>query len=375
MLKEKIIVFLLLFALGSSLQASAQSVKKRVPDSVMERIYEQVKTPYKYGLVLVPADNAHKVDCPTVFRKSGKWYMTYIVYNGRGYETWLAGSSDLLHWNTLGRILSFSDTADWDNNQKAGYVSLEDDRWGGSYQLQRYRHQYWMSYFGGHSRGYEKGLLSIGIAFTKRSPTMPHEWKRLDHPVLRIKDKDVSWWDNHALYKSTVIWDKKKTTGYPFVMYYNANGDSVHKRGAERIGMAISKDMVHWKRFGKNPVLDHQQGITGDPDIQKIGRVWVMFYFGAFWKHTGGAFNRFACSYDLVHWTDWKGPNLIEPSKPYDEAFAHKSSVINYQGTVYHFYCAVDKSFQRGIAVATSRDMGTSVLHFVKPKQKKNKKR
>lgn len=366
MIRSKLIITLSLFLLlGSYGSSYAQSKTNGVPDSVMEHIYQKIKTPYKYGLILTPSGNSKGVDCPSVFRKGGKWYMTYIVYNGRGYETWLAKSKDLIHWNTLGRILSFSDTSDWDNNQKAGYVSLEDYRWGGSYKLQKYKHKYWMSYFGGHTRGYEAGMLSIGIAFTKKNPAKPHEWQRLNHPVLTIKDKDVRWWDNHALYKSTIIWDKAKTIGYPFVMYYNANGDSINKkRGAERIGMAVSNDMIHWKRFGKNPVLDHHVGITGDPYIQKIGKVWVMLYYGAFWPHTSGAFNRFACSYDMVHWTDWKGKNLIEPSEPYDEAFAHKSFVIKYKGIVYHFYCAVNKHFQRGIALATSVDLGKSNLHF-----------
>ena len=196
----------------------------------------------------------------------------------------------------------------------------------------------------------------------------------LENPVLSIKDKDDSWWDNKTLYKSTIIWDKSKSTGYPFVMYYNAKvKDTMNKKpDVERIGMAVSNDMVHWKRFGKNPVLDHHKGITGDPYIEKIGNIWVMFYFGAWWSPTNGAFNRFACSYDMIHWTDWKGNNLIEPSKSYDDVYAHKSSVIKYKGIVYHFYCAVNKTYQRGIAVATSKDLGNSRIHFVKaPKSKK----
>lgn len=354
----------------------AQSLPQQVPQKVMDDIYQQVKTPYKYGLVIAPADNHKKADCPTVFREGHRWYMTYILYNGRGYETWLAKSPDLLHWNTLGRVLSFSDTTDWDNNQKAGYAALEDFKWGGSYHLQKYDGKYWMSYFGGHSRGYEKGLLSISLAWTTGDPAVPHEWNRLGHPVLSATDTNVSWWDNHKLYKETVIWDKSKLTGYPFVMYYNANGDSLDKvRGAERIGMAVSNDMVHWKRYGKNPVLNHGPGITGDPWIQKIGKVYVMFYFGAFWKTgPGGVFNRFACSYDLVHWTDWTGPKLIQASEPFDNEFAHKSCVIKYKGIVYHFYCAVDKSQQRGIAVATSKDLGKSAVNFVAPPVKKKNK-
>jgi hypothetical protein len=178
----------------------------------------------------------------------------------------------------------------------------------------------------------------------------------------------VRWWENRKQFKSTVIWDKQKTTGYPFVMYYNANGDSaannVKTRWFERIGMAVSNDMVHWKRFGAGPVMHHPKGITGDAVLQKMGNLWVMFYFGAFWENRNGAFNRFACSYDLVHWTDWQGDNLVESSVPYDERFAHKSFVVKYNGVVYHFYCAVDKKDHRGIAVATSKDLGKSEVQF-----------
>src|SRR5581483_12116352 len=94
----------------------------------------------------------------------------------------------------------------WDANQKAGYVGLEDLTWGGSYQLQQYKGKYWMSYFGGNTRGYEAGTLSEGIAFTEKDPATPHEWQRLDHPILTPKDSNVSWWDDHTMYKSNLIW-------------------------------------------------------------------------------------------------------------------------------------------------------------------------
>jgi len=370
-----LLLFIAVLAFGSAFSQSSKSKTAKqvgVSDKVMNKIYNQIKTPYKYGLVIAPDDNSKKADCPTVFRKGNKWFMTYLLFNGRGYETWLAESKDLLHWKTQGRVLSFTGDNGWDMNQKAGYVALQDPIWGGSYQLQPYQHKYWMSYFGGKDKGYEKGLLSIGIAYTEKDPSVAHEWQRVDHSVLSSKDPDVSWWDNHTQYKETVIWDKALHTGHPFVMYYNANGDSLNKkRGAERIGMATSDDMVHWQRYGKDPVLNHNVGITGDPYLQKIGKVWVMFYFGAFWKNTSGAFNRFACSYDLVHWTEWKGANLIESSEPYDMLFAHKSCVIKYKGVVYHFYCAVDKADQRGIAVATSKKMGKSAVNFVAPPEKK----
>lgn len=341
----------------------------QLPDSVMQKIYNEVKTPYKYGLVVVPENDSKKIDCPSVFRKGKNWFMTYLVFDGRGYETWLAQSSDLLHWQTKGRILSFSnDTTVWDAQQKAGYIALQDTKWGGSYKLQRYNKKYWLSYFGGNTRGYEAGLLSLGMTYTSGDPATPHEWQRLPQPILTSKDTDVRWWENKKQFKSTVIWDRQKSTGYPFVMYYNANGDTAtdnkKTRWFERIGMAVSDDMVHWQRYKTDPVVHHPVGITGDPVIQRIDDLWVMFYFGAFWQDRKGAFNRFACSYDLENWTDWKGDNLIESSMPYDERFAHKSYVIKYKGVVYHFYCAVNNKDQRGIAVATSKDLGTSEVKF-----------
>ncbi|MDR0710823.1 MAG: glycosylase [Prevotellaceae bacterium] len=351
---------LMLFS-AFTLCASGAPKPEQVPETVMKAIYEEVKTPYKYGLVMASEDASKKLDCPTVFYCDSAWYMTYIVFDGKGYETWLAQSSNLLDWKTLGRILSFTPDG-WDANQKAGYPALQDCTWGGSYALQKFDGKYWMSYFGGNTEGYEAGLLSIGVACTDDSVAAPREWQRLPAPVLASTDADVRWWENRKQYKSTVIWDKEKITGYPFVMYYNANGDTTQNKNLrwfERIGMAVSDDMRQWKRFEAEPVLAHSRGITGDAVIQKIGDVFVMFYFGAFWEgREEEAFNSFACSYDLVRWTDWRGDMLIAPSEDYDALYAHKSYVLKHNGVVYHFYNAVDKNQRRGIAVATSKDLG-----------------
>ena len=365
----KIIILLSIFLICSGCNPGKKKRIADLPEVVepvkMQSVYEEVRTPFKFGLVLVAPDPSKKVDCPSVFRSSGRWYMTYLVFDGRGYETWLAESRDLLSWVPVGTIMSFSDSADWDDDQKAGYIALQELEWEGGYEWQKYDGKYWMSYFGGSTKGYEAGILSIGIAFTGKNPTAGGEWQRLDKPVLSPKDKDVRWWENSTMYKSSVIWDRRELTGHPFVMYYNARGDSLKpQQGAERIGMAVSDDMVNWARFGRDPVINHHRGISGDAVIQKMGDLYVMFYFGAFWEGRPNAFNRFACSYDLVHWTDWEGPDLISPSEPYDAVFAHKSSVVKHDGIVYHFYCAVNSENDRGIALATSVDLGRSDLEF-----------
>jgi predicted GH43/DUF377 family glycosyl hydrolase len=274
--------------------------------------------------------------------------MTYVVFDGQGYETWLAESDDLLHWDSKGKIMSFTNDT-WDANQKAGYVSLVDINWGGDYSVEKYNNKYWLTYLGGKTNGYEAGVLKIGLA---NSSTLldVHEWNTFNKPVLSPDDEDIRWFENKTIYKSLVIKDSLKNTGHPFVMYYNAKG----KGDYESIAMAVSDDMVSWKRFGKNPVITQNKGICGDAQIAKYNDLYIMFYFGAFWKP--GAFDRFACSYDLIDWTDWNGPDLVASSEDYDKGFAHKPWVIKWNGVVYHFYNAVGNK-GRVIALATSKDL------------------
>ena len=354
---------------------------QQIPQKEMQHIYQEVRTPYKYGMVVAPVDNYHKIDCPTVFRQDGKWYMTYVVYNGkdgldgRGYETWIAESDDLLHWTTLGRILSYKDNG-WDMNQRGGFPALIDWTWNGSYSISKYKGNYWMTYIGGHGTGYEavREPLNIGMAWTQDDVTKAHEWQSYDKPLLSINDKDVQWWEKLVQYKSTVYDDPQKTMGKRFIMFYNAGGiNPDNKLKAERIGIALSNDLKKWKRYNGNPVFANEVGgiITGDAQIAKMDSLYVMFYFKAYDpSRKYNAFNTFAVSRDLLNWQRWEGEDLIWPTKSYDEMFAHKSYVVKHNGVVYHFYCAVNNDQQRGIAVATSVPMGRSSVSFPAPEHK-----
>lgn len=318
----------------------------------MQQVYDEVKTPFKYGVVMRGEDKKY-VDCPNVFRHNKKWYMMYVCMNKVGYETHLAESDDLLNWKTLGKILTFQKDG-WDKWQADGGVALCDPEWGGSSRLEKHDGKYWMSYIGGALQGYEPDPLAIGMAWTK-TPTEAREWTRIaGNPVLSRDQPDVRAFEIKTLYKSQIIRDRNKTLAHPFVMFYNGK----IKDGYEKIGMAVSDDMVHWKRFGTEPVVSNgdlqKSGISGDPQIVRMGDLWVMFYFGANWKP--GAFDTFACSKDLVHWTKWEGRDLIAPSEPWDNQYAHKPWLLKYKGVVYHYYCAVGNE-GRVIALATSKDL------------------
>jgi predicted GH43/DUF377 family glycosyl hydrolase len=291
------------------------------------------------------------VDSPTIFRYNNRWFMTYIVFDGNGYETRLAESDDLIHWEMSGRLLSFSENG-WDATQKAGYLSLLNTEWGGSYEPERFDGKFWMSYLGGSDAGYEAGKLKTGMAF---SSEISEGWQRLPEPVLSPDDDGAEWYDNGTIYKSLVIRDEKELTGYRFVMFYNAKGDTARY---ESIAMAVSDDMKNWERYGDKPLISRfRHGtICGDAQIARIGDVYVMFYFGAFWGGEYAAAEKFACSYDLIHWTEWNGPDLIVPSEPYDKKYAHKPWVVKWKGVVYHFYNAVGDN-GRVIALAASREL------------------
>ena len=55
------------------------STPSDVTDEEMKAIYEEIKTPYKYGIVL-PQEDGDPVDSPNIFRVNDVWYMIYLRF-------------------------------------------------------------------------------------------------------------------------------------------------------------------------------------------------------------------------------------------------------------------------------------------------------
>ena len=180
-----ILLFILSFLFAGKLVKDGSN--KEVPPEEMERIYNEIKTPFKYGVVFKHPDTNKLVDSPTIFRKNKRWYMTYIVFDGKGYETWLSESDDLLNWKPKGKIMAFSENT-WDANQKAGYVSLVNTQWEGDYAVEKYQNKFWMTYLGGNTAGYESGTLKIGLA-TSPVVSKPKIWESNHKPILSTRCK------------------------------------------------------------------------------------------------------------------------------------------------------------------------------------------
>ena len=76
-----------------------------------DSLLESVRTPKKLGrLVLSPsyrrgAFDSHAIDCPFLFSHAGGFFMTFVGWDGIGYQTGLARSDDLVNWRKEGLIL------------------------------------------------------------------------------------------------------------------------------------------------------------------------------------------------------------------------------------------------------------------------------
>ena len=328
---------------------------KSVSKERMEQIYRAVETPYKLGPVLKLPH--HLTDSPSVFRYGDRYYMHYIridkEVDSSGYETFLASSEDLIHFREEGVLLRRGDTDRWDARQMAGYVAYPDIRFGGSGEVESVGGRFYLTYLGGRLDGYETDPLSMGMA---EAPCPLGPFVPFDKPVLSPSDPDARPYETKTVYKSYAFRDPEHTLGHPYVCVYNAKPAD----DRERIYLAVSDDGVTWHRYGEEPILnevDEIEGlrISGDAQIVRMDGLYVMFYFRSV---NGRAYNNFACSYDLVHWTVWDGPPLIYPEEEWEDVHAHKSYVLKVEDTVYHYYCAVNSLGERFIALATSRPMG-----------------
>lgn len=329
---------------------------KMVTPERMRQTRAALDTPVKRGPVMEFEDRF--TDCPSVFRYDGRWVMYFIAISKdtsvSGYETHFAESDDLLHWQYGGPVLKRDPRREWDSGQIAGYAALYDPNMNGGCRLTAHEGQYWMTYLAGSGDGYEPDPLLMGIASAK-DPTDPLTNIRRDRPILTPSDPDARFFETRTLYKSTVVRDEDHLTGHPFVMLYNAKGYDGH----ERIYMAVSDDMERWTRYGAYPVIDDVTGdpncyITADPMLLRDqDGLWIMNFMK--FNRSRSAFDTFACSYDLIHWTEWLGEPTVAPSKekPDEDLYAHKPWIVSWEGHVYHFYCACTTDNRRYIALAT----------------------
>jgi predicted GH43/DUF377 family glycosyl hydrolase len=181
---------------------------------------EKYCTPYKLGRPVLTGTgvegtfDSKAVDCPFVFCHNGLFYMMYVGFDGKGYQTGLAFSTDLVHWMKKGVILGRDETAGWDRVGAAGMTMLRE-----TYNLyapptlKKVDGKYWMIYHSYPEEGYEEGPANIGLAWSDDETLM--KWNRLPQPIMTWKDG--ADWEKGGLYKGCLIEHENK-----YYMFYNA---------------------------------------------------------------------------------------------------------------------------------------------------------
>jgi len=305
-----------------------------------DRRIQSYLTPYKYpepvltGSGKPGAFDEKAVDIPFVFLHNNQFHMLYTGYDGKGYQSALAVSDDLLHWRHKGIILGRNLESDrWDRvGAAATWMIKESDNLYDTPRLKKIDGRYWLVYHSYPSAGYEEGPAMISLAWTEDEELL--DWHRLEEPVFSWEDgKD---WERGGLYKACII--SHEDTWY---MFYNAK--NTEQRWVEQTGMARSRDLIHWERCEGNPLLKVTPGawdgrFLSDPYIVKDKELWLNFYFG---YDQGHAQEGLALSYNLVDWEKVEDP-VIRHGRPgeLDENHAHKASIFYYNDRLYHFYCA-----------------------------------
>lgn len=340
------------------------------------------RTPYKYPNFILNATgkkgdfDERSIDDPIVFHDNGAFYMLYIGWDGTGYQTGLATSTDLLHWERVALVAPRDPSSKFTKYNIALSSILRDKQLRSGGEAIRINGRYlgaWNAYPGA---GYEEGAAVIGLAW---SDDLLH-WELTD-PILY--PQDGAPWEHGGLYRPDLMLDRGT-----YYLYYNAKTDTLPKSVGggwhEQTGVATSSDLKTWTRYAENPVLRNgprgsatypaanpihatspatpdarDSHFASNPFVVQNGRDFAMFYFGLRYQQPGRACEMLALSVDPYSFV--KAPEvLIDTGAPgsIDETYAHKPSVITHEGTLYHFYCAVSGKWPnetRGIAVARSK--------------------
>jgi hypothetical protein len=299
-------------------------------------------------------EDFHSTDCPCVYQIPGhedRWYMSFIGFNGQGYNSFVAESTDLVRWTNPRLAMGFGPPGEFDHGGRVVGAYLYD-----SYDLaaprllKRHNGTFWTLY-GCYPRqgGYELRPGYEGVAVSDDGLV----WRRAqDRPILAVEDSDCAEWERDCIYQPWLVEHRGR-----FFNFYNAA-----QAGVEQTGLAFSTDLLHWMRYPANPVIPIRPGgydevFASDPKVFRDGDHWTMIYFGV---GRGGAHIMIAFSRDLVHWVAHPEPLYRAGGHPggLDQTYAHKISLVYRpdNDTYYLHYCAVGVQ-GRGIGLLTSKPL------------------
>ena len=293
------------------------------------------------------------VDVPCVYQLPGQrdaWFMSFIGYDGRGYQSFVAESEDLIHWENPRLAMGFGRAGEFDHGGCVIGAFLYEAYNIDAPRILKRRHGRFWTLYGSYAKqgGYEIDPGYEGVAASEDGIT----WQRAsDRPILSIHDADIGDWEKDCIYQPWLV-----EHGGTFYNFYNAKR---MPEWVEQTGLAVSGDLLNWRRDPANPILRVRPGgyddkFVSDAKVFRDGDHWTMFYFGV---GKGGAHIMAAFSRDLQHWEAHPEPLYKAGGHPggLDAQYAHKISLVRNprNGVYYLFYCACGNA-GRGIGLLTS---------------------
>jgi predicted GH43/DUF377 family glycosyl hydrolase len=306
--------------------------------------------------VVAGISNILGTDVPTIFQIPGdsKYYLSFIAFEGQGYQSVIAESTDLIHWSNYRLAMSYGGEGEFDHGGRViGGFLYESYDLDAPKILKKKDGKFWTLY-GAYPRqgGYELRPGSEGLAWSDDGLT----WHRaVDKPVVSINDSDCAKWESSCIYQPWLV----ELNGR-YLDFYNAAKGTV-----EQSGVAFSTDLTNWVRYPANPVLRNRKDgyddhFCSDPKVFHDGDHWTMLYFGV-GRH--GAHIMIAFSKDIIHWYADPEPLYKNGGNPsgIDKQYAHKTAIIfNPLNKTYYMYYAATPGLKgttggRGIGLITSK--------------------
>ncbi len=190
---------------------------------------------------------------PAVVRgPDGKYWNFYSGFDGKSWHTGLAVSPEWGGpWTKMGRVLSA---------EEGGYIAAN-----GSAIFDKSEFLYW----------YQAGRVvpHIGLARSRDGKSFRKE----SEPVL--KAGPYRSWDERGVADPYVL-----RVGEFYYLYYTG----LDRAQRQQLGMARSRDGVHWEKNAANPILELGsdalgEGGLGEPAVFAAGGVYWMLYTGRAW--------------------------------------------------------------------------------------------
>lgn len=310
-------------------------------------------------------DGITMTDVPTIYQlpDDDNFYMSFIGFDGNGYQSFVTESADLLNWTNFRLAMGYGEEGSFDyGGVVLGAFLLETYSIKAPRVLKKIDGKFYSLYGAYSKKGtYEPDPGYQGLASSNDGII----WKReKDESILSIFGPGiVKEWEKDSIYQPFLV----EHDG----VYYNFYNAKQMPEWIEQLGLVTSTDLRTWVRHQENPILpvskstDDSIHVGFDAQFTADAKVffdpeqshWVMLYFGV---GRGGAHIMVAFSKDLIHWVRDPKPLYTSGGNPsgLDKQYAHKVSLVwnPCNDTWYMFYCAVGDA-GRGIGLITSKPL------------------